>query len=63
MSALKITPDQLAVLADVLKQLGEITRQTGITFDAYGSLEIEYAGNVIKVRHSEDGYYIDNYCS
>lgn len=64
MSQLKFTPEQLRELADVLTQLSEITADTGIHFDAYGACDIEYAGNVIKVRSDKDGkYYVDNYCS
>lgn len=63
MSSLRLTAEQLAVLAEVLKQLTEITRQTGIEFDGLGMWQIEYAGNHIRVCSGDDGYYVDNYCS
>lgn len=63
MSKLQLTPDQLATLAEVLKKLGEITAETGIEFDCYGSWDVQYAGNAIRVRLIDGVYQIDNYCA
>jgi hypothetical protein len=64
MAKLTLTADQLATLAGVLKKLTAITAETSIDFCGFGSWDIDYADNYIRITKNAEGeYLIDNFCS
>lgn len=56
---MKLTFGQLRTLADVLEQLSKISRETGIDFIGALGLELQYAGNSIRVAYENEQYIID----
>jgi hypothetical protein len=57
---LKLTPLDLNNLATALEGLTQITKDTGVNFCAYGSLDIEVNGNYINIQHNGDIYLVDD---
>ena len=63
MSKLTLTAQQLEDLAIVLKELDGIAENFGVEFDPFGSFQIQYAGNTIRIVSNDGRHSIDNYCS
>jgi hypothetical protein len=63
MSALTLTVKQLEDLALVLKELDSLAENFGVEFDPFGSFQIKYAGNTIRISSNSGEHSIDNYCS
>lgn len=56
---MKLTFGQLRTLADVLEQLSKISKETGVDFIGALGLELQYAGNSIRVAYENEQYIID----
>lgn len=62
---LRMDAYQLRKVADALDGLSELTQKTGVNFAAYGTIDIEISGAVIRVEKRGEGtdavYIIDDY--
>lgn len=58
---MKMTENQLREVADVLRQIGEITKDTGIRFGFGASFDLDCGGNMVTIRWDTDdnAYYVD----